>query len=125
MRQNFAGKTPPIFYNIWDPVKTFDIQLIDQWTKGPMDQWTDGPIEQWIKGPMAKKLLRPYDRVSDVVENGGCFASKILTHNRMHWHWSKIANLKANMPRIQNMYNMYRAKVDRLAGKNYFLQKMA
>ena len=20
MRQNFAGKTPPIFYNIWDPV---------------------------------------------------------------------------------------------------------
>ena len=25
-----------------------------------------------------------YDRVSDVVENGGCFASKILTHNRMH-----------------------------------------
>ena len=25
-----------------------------------------------------------YDRVSDVVENGGRFASKILTHNRMH-----------------------------------------
>ena len=68
---------------------------------------------------------RIYDRVSDVVENGVSFASKILTHNRMHWHWSKIANLKANMPRIQNMYNMYRAKVDRLAGKNYFLQKMA
>ena len=64
-----------------------------------------------------------YDRVSDVVENGGCFASKILTHNRMHWHWSKIANLKANMPRIQNMYNMYRAKVDRLAGKIIFYWK--
>ena len=28
--------------------------------------------------------LMIYDRVSDVVENGGCFASKILTHNRMH-----------------------------------------
>ena len=28
------------------------------------------------------KLL--YDRVSDVVENGVSFASKILTHNRMH-----------------------------------------
>ena len=25
-----------------------------------------------------------YDRVSDVVENGVSFASKILTHNRMH-----------------------------------------
>ena len=25
-----------------------------------------------------------YDRVSDVVENGVRFASKILTHNRMH-----------------------------------------
>ena len=25
-----------------------------------------------------------YDRVSDVVENGGRFASKILMHNRMH-----------------------------------------
>ena len=66
-----------------------------------------------------------YDRVSDVVENGVRFASKILTHNRIHWHWSTIANLKANMPRIQNMYNMYRAKVDRLAGKNYFLLKTA
>ena len=66
-----------------------------------------------------------YDRVWDVVENGVSFASKILTHNRMHWHWSTIANLKANMPRIQNMYNMYRAKVDRLAGKTDFLQKMA
>ena len=41
-----------------------------------------------------------YDRVSDVVENGVSFASKILTHNRMHWHWSKIANLKASMPKI-------------------------
>ena len=77
----------------------------------------------WVATFLHRKMR--YDRVSDVVENGGCFASKILTHNRMHWHWSKIANLKANMPRIQNMYNMYRAKVDRLAGKNYFLLKMA
>ena len=30
------------------------------------------------------------DRVSDVVENGVRFANKILTHNRMHWHWSTI-----------------------------------
>ena len=29
-------------------------------------------------------LQQVYDRVSDVVENGGRFASKILTHNRMH-----------------------------------------
>ena len=69
--------------------------------------------------------LYAYDRVSDVVESCVRFANKILTHHRMHWHWSTIAHLKANMPRIQNMYNMYRAKVDRLAGKNYFLQKMA
>ena len=66
-----------------------------------------------------------YDRVSDIVENGVRFANKILTHHRMHWHWSTIAHLKANMPRIQNMYNMYRAKVDRLAGKTDFLQKKA
>ena len=66
-----------------------------------------------------------YDRVSDVAENGGRLASKILTHKRMHLHWSTIANLKANMPRIQNMYNMYRAKVDRLAGKTDFLLKRA
>ena len=66
-----------------------------------------------------------YDRVSDVVESCVSFASKILTHHRMHWHWSTIAHLKANMPRIQNMYNMYRAKVDRLAGKTDFLLKRA
>ena len=39
-----------------------------------------------------------YDRVSDIVENGVRFANKILTHHRMHWHWSTIAHLKANMP---------------------------
>ena len=30
------------------------------------------------------ELFVVYDRVSDVVENGVSFASKILTHNRMH-----------------------------------------
>ena len=39
---------------------TFDIQLMDQWTNGPMDQringlmdqWTNGPMDQWTNEPM-------------------------------------------------------------------------
>ena len=31
-----------------------------------------------------KTVESMYDRVSDVVENGVSFASKILTHHRMH-----------------------------------------
>ena len=34
--------------------------------------------------PIFEYLRDMYDRVSDVVENGVSFASKILTHNRMH-----------------------------------------
>ena len=34
--------------------------------------------------PKSRVLIDIYDRVSDVVENGVSFASKILTHNRMH-----------------------------------------
>ena len=42
-----------------------------------------------IKSIIIALSIRPmrsvcYDRVSDVVENGVSFASKILTHNRMH-----------------------------------------
>ena len=66
-----------------------------------------------------------YDRVSDVVGSCVRFANKILTHHRMHWHWPTIAHLKPNMPRIQNMYDMYRAKVDCLARKTDFLPKRA
>ena len=42
---------------------------------------TGGTLE--VRSDKSLTLLT-FDRVSDVVENGGCFASKILTHNRMH-----------------------------------------
>ena len=43
-----------------------------------------GSEQMWVSLPILILLLCIYDRVSDVVENGGRFASKILTHNRMH-----------------------------------------
>ena len=37
-----------------------------------------------LEAKVKEVKVKAHDRVSDVVENGGCFASKILTHNRMH-----------------------------------------
>ena len=59
-----------------------------------------------------------YDKVSDVVESGVGFASKILTPHRMHYNWLHIAHFNPMMHSFQMMYDILLAKVDRLAGKS-------
>ena len=64
-----------------------------------------------------------YDSFSDVGENRVYFASKNLTPCRMHWNAFLIAQIIAKCHSFPNMYDMLQAKVDRLAGKTYFVQK--
>ena len=60
---------------------------------------------------------------SDVGESWVWFASKNLTPCRMHWNAFLIAQIIAKCHSFPNMYDMLWAKVDRLAGKTYFVQK--
>ena len=49
-----------------------------------LGRWGENPVLVNAESGERDFYNSPYDRVSDVVENGVSFASKILTHNRMH-----------------------------------------
>ena len=69
------------------------------------------------------KCLKCYDSFSDVGESRVWFASKNLTPCTMHRNAFLIAQIIAKCHSFPNLYDMLKAKVDRLAGKNYFVQK--
>ena len=52
-----------------------------------------------------------------------CVYSKNVAPLRMHLNWVQIAQIIAKCHSFPNMYDMLEAKVDRLAGKTYFVQK--
>ena len=95
-------------------------------------------VKMWVKVIQSKQLaciidrdataeklmaLSRYESFSDVGEIRVWFASKILTPCRTHWNAFLIAQIIAKCHSFPNMYGMLLAKVDRLAGKTYFVQK--
>ena len=64
-----------------------------------------------------------YEKVSDVTESRVWFASKNLTPCRMHYNGLLIGQIIAKCHSFPNVYDMLKAKVDRLAGKTYLVQK--
>ena len=64
-----------------------------------------------------------YDSFSDVGESRVWFPSKNLTPCRLHSNAFLIAQIIGKCHSFPNMYDMLWAKVDRLAGKAYFVQK--
>ena len=64
-----------------------------------------------------------YEKVSDVVESTVCFASKNLMPRRMHKNGFLIGQIIAKCHSFPNVYDMLKAKVNRMSGKTYFVQK--
>ena len=67
--------------------------------------------------------LDVYDKVSDIVESWVWFTNKTLTPRRMHYNGFLIAEIDRWCINFPNMYDMLKAKVDRLVGKTYLVQK--